>query len=166
MIFSRKWKSSSNPGPREPARRVLSVSSTRTPWAVVSRSPDCAQLGRKASSRGAAPTAPSDERRPVAAAAVFFALGFFVLGAFAAPVLGFVVAIPRFPPRQCEPLGLATGVRGGGAQPYRAGGEPGTGSPRWHDAPRWRNGRPNLRHAYGRGGGISGRRFAPSVSTP
>src|SRR5688500_19836517 len=128
MIFSRKWKSSSSPGPREPARRVLSVSSTRTPWAVVRRSPDCAQRGRNASSRGAAPTAPSDERGPVAAAAVFFVLGFFVLVAFAEPLLGFVVAIPRFPPRRCDQLVQPPGSGVAKRNPTAPGGEPGTGS--------------------------------------
>ena len=39
MIFSRRWKSSSSVGPRSPTRRLLSVSSTGTPWAVVSVSP-------------------------------------------------------------------------------------------------------------------------------
>jgi hypothetical protein len=71
----------------------LSVSSTRTPCAVVNRSPDWAQFGRSASSRTADPTAPSDERGPVAAAAAFFVLGAFfdteldVFGVVIAPAL-------------------------------------------------------------------------------
>ncbi len=36
MIFSRRWKSSRRVGPRSPTRRLLSVSSTGTPLAVVS----------------------------------------------------------------------------------------------------------------------------------
>ena len=45
MIFSRRWKSSSRVGPRSPTRRLLSVSSTGTPVAVVSVSPPWAHWG-------------------------------------------------------------------------------------------------------------------------
>ena len=41
VIFSRRWKSSISDGPRGPAFREWSVSGSRTPWAVVRKSPSC-----------------------------------------------------------------------------------------------------------------------------
>ena len=56
MIFSRRWKSSNRVGPRSPTRRLLSVSSTGTPVAVVRVSPPWAHWGATASSGAPAET--------------------------------------------------------------------------------------------------------------